>query len=74
MVSLDLLTDHAADHRWDFTRAHGIATESAFSTPGLEETTLPLRAARPTTNLGLEWLAHDLKAVGGLKEDIRFHD
>jgi hypothetical protein len=69
MVSLDLLTDHAAYHRWDFTRAHGIATESAFSTPRLEETALPLHAAQPATNLALEWLAHDLKAVGWLKEE-----
>ena len=35
---------------------------------------LDLHVARPATNLAYRWLARDLKAVGWLSDEVRYHD
>ncbi|MGH3929124.1 MAG: hypothetical protein ACRDTF_04020 [Pseudonocardiaceae bacterium] len=73
-IDLKLITDRTDETLYQFAQARRRAPRSTFSPQTLEDRPLDLHVARSATNLAYEWLARDLKAVGWLSEDVRFHD
>lgn len=73
-VNLQLITDRADESLYEFGRARRRAPRSTFNPPTVENLPLDLHVARPATNLAYRWLARDLKAVGWLSDDVRYHD
>jgi hypothetical protein len=73
-VNLRLVTGSADESLYEFGHARRRAPRSTFGPPMVEDLPLGLHVARPATNLAYEWLARDLKAVGWLSDDVRYHD
>jgi len=73
-VNLRLVTGRTDESLYEFGQARRRAPRSAFGPPTVEQLQLGLHVARPATNLAYEWLARDLKAVGWLRDDVRYHD
>jgi hypothetical protein len=73
-VNLQLVTDRADESLYQFSQARRRAPRSTFGPRTAEHLPLDLHVARPATNLAYEWLARDLKAVGWLSDDVRYHD
>jgi hypothetical protein len=73
-VDLRLLTDRADGSLYEFGHARRRARRSPFDPRTVQHLPLDLHVPRPATNLAYEWLACDLKAVGWLSDDVRYHD
>ena len=71
---LQLVTDRADESLYEFGQARRRAFRSTFGPRTVENLPLDLHVARPATNLAYRWLARDLKAVGWLSDDVRYHD
>ncbi len=73
-VNLQLVTDRADESLYEFGQARRRTPRSTFGPRTVENLPLDLHVARPATNLAYRWLARDLKAVGWLSDDVRYHD
>jgi hypothetical protein len=74
-VGLNLVTDRADESSlYEFGQARRRVPRSTFGPRTVEDLSLDLHVARPATNLAYGWLARDLKAVGWLSDDVRYHD
>jgi len=73
-VNLQLVTGSADESLHEFRQARRRAARSTFGPRMVEDLPLDLHVARPATNLAYRWLASDLKAVGWLSDDVRYHD
>ena len=73
-VNLQLVTDRADESLYEFGQARRRAPRSTFGPRTVENLPLDLHVTRPATNLAYRWLARDLKAVGWLSDDVRYHD
>jgi len=72
--SLQLVTDREDELLYQFGQARRRASPPTFGPRTVEDLPLDLHVARPATNLAYEWLARDLKAVGWLSDEVRYHD
>jgi len=73
-VNLQLISDRADESLHEFAQARRRTPRSTFAPRTVENLPLDLHVARPATNLAYRWLARDLKAVGWLSDDVRYHD